>query len=63
MEKIESKTKVGFNYQKSKKNREGDHIWYISNNRKFQKHYKNWKIKYNLNHILDEIILSFKNKI
>jgi len=60
MEKIHSKTKIKFNYSKSTKNRVGDHIWYISNNKKFQKHYKNWKIKYNLDRILDEIILSFK---
>ena len=60
MEKIHSKTKIKFNYSKSTKNRVGDHIWYISNNKKFQKHYKHWKIKYNLDRILDEIILSFK---
>ena len=60
--KIETKTKIKFNYKKSNKNRVGDHIWYISSNKKFQKHYQNWKMKYNLNHILDEIILSFKNK-
>ena len=60
MNKIETKTKIKFNYEKSKKNRVGDHIWYISNNKKFQKHYKNWKMKYSLDHILDEIIFSLK---
>ncbi len=38
----------------------GDHIWYISNNDKFKKHYTNWRQKYNTKEILGEIIESFK---
>jgi len=58
IELIENKTKVKMNFKLSSKNRTGDHIWYISNNSKFKKDYTNWKIKYNLNNIIDQIISS-----
>jgi CDP-paratose 2-epimerase len=33
----------------------GDHIWWISDVRKFQQHYPTWKFRYNLRGILKEI--------
>ncbi|HMJ90493.1 MAG TPA: NAD-dependent epimerase/dehydratase family protein [Candidatus Acidoferrum sp.] len=36
-------------------NRIGDHIWYISDVRKFQSHYPHWKYRYDLRGILEEI--------
>ena len=39
-----------------KKPRVGDHIWYISNLKKFKKHYPNWKQKYNTKKIIEELI-------
>ena len=39
-----------------KKPRVGDHIWYISNLKKFKKHYPKWKQKYNTQKILEELI-------
>jgi CDP-paratose 2-epimerase len=36
-------------------NRVGDHIWWISDVRKFQKHYPGWKFRYSLREILEEI--------
>lgn len=36
-------------------NRIGDHIWYISDVRRFQQHYPNWKYRYGLREILQEI--------
>ena len=47
---IEIKTKI------IKKNRIGDHIWYISNTNKFKKHYPNWKQKYNTKKIIQDLI-------
>ena len=41
-----------------KKNRVGDHIWYISNYSKFKKHYPKWRQKYNTKKILDELIIN-----
>ena len=39
----------------SDQNRIGDHIWWISDNSKFSQHYPNWKLQYNVPHILQEI--------
>jgi CDP-paratose 2-epimerase len=36
-------------------NRIGDHIWWISDVRKFQAHYPGWKFRYGLTEILEEI--------
>ena len=36
-------------------NRIGDHIWYISDVRKFQDHYPEWQYKYGIDDILEQI--------
>lgn len=36
--------------------RSGDHIWYISDVRKFQSHYPNWKYQYDLPRIVQEMV-------
>ena len=36
-------------------NRIGDHIWWISDVRKFQSHYPTWKFRYGMREILEEI--------
>jgi CDP-paratose 2-epimerase len=51
-EKISSK-KLDYTYVED--NRIGDHIWYISDVRKFQKHYPNWKYQFDLKAILEQI--------
>ncbi|MDR3449157.1 MAG: NAD-dependent epimerase/dehydratase family protein [Alphaproteobacteria bacterium] len=38
-------------------NRKGDHIWWISDTRKFEQHYPEWKREYNVERILAEIVL------
>ena len=45
-------------YTYTEENRQGDHIWYISNVSKFQSHYPQWQYKYNLNNIIEEICLA-----
>ena len=50
------KTKLVF----EKKNRSGDHIWWISDLRKFEKDFPNWKIQYSINKIIEDI---YKNNI
>lgn len=42
-------------------NRIGDHIWWISDVRKFKRHYPGWNFKYGLREILTEIRDAFKN--
>jgi CDP-paratose 2-epimerase len=39
----------------SETNRIGDHIWYISDTRKFQAHYPDWRQQYDLRALLDDI--------
>ena len=43
------------NWQYDERNRIGDHIWWISDVRKFQSHYPGWKIRYGLRETLGEI--------
>ena len=50
LKKIEIKKKI------IKKNRVGDHIWYISDTKKFKKDFPNWKQKYNTKKIIEELI-------
>jgi CDP-paratose 2-epimerase len=45
--------KLNWNY--SDEHRAGDHIWYISDVRKFQRHYPEWRYQYTLPQILSEI--------
>jgi CDP-paratose 2-epimerase len=42
-------------WQYEETNRMGDHIWWISDIRKFQKHYPNWKFRYGLPDMVGEI--------
>tara|TARA_B100000579_G_scaffold246476_2_gene202400 strand:+ start:1921 stop:2973 length:1053 start_codon:yes stop_codon:yes gene_type:complete len=43
-----------------KQNRIGDHIWYVSNMKKFKKHYPKWKQVYSTRKIINELIESFE---
>ena len=36
-------------------NRVGDHIWWIGDNAHFESHYPNWRLEYDVRHILEEI--------
>ena len=54
--KIENMTGKKLAWKYVEEARKGDHICYISDLRKFQSHYPNWKITYNLDTIFQEII-------
>ncbi len=45
--------KLNWSYEET--NRIGDHIWWISDVRKFQAHYPDWKFRYGMREILEEI--------
>ena len=36
-------------------NRVGDHVWWIGDNGRFEAHYPDWKLEYDVRRILDEI--------
>ena len=59
---IEKKTKIKMNYEIKKNNRVGDHIWWISDTRKFKNHYPKWKQKYDLDSIIEDVIIGFKTR-
>jgi CDP-paratose 2-epimerase len=44
-----------FNFKYVDENRRGDHIWWISDLTRFQKHYPDWKPQYDVPQILQEI--------
>ena len=50
--KYKSKSKITY----IKKNRTGDHIWWITDSSKFSKFYPNWKIRQNLDKIIKKIV-------
>ena len=56
LELVEKITKIKIKKNIVKKNRVGDHIWYISNLHKFKKDYPNWKQKYNTKKIIEELV-------
>jgi|TARA_B110000259_G_C14029293_1_gene406033 CDP-paratose 2-epimerase len=60
LEMVESLAKIKIKKNYIKKNRVGDHIWYISDLSKFQKDYPNWKQKYDTKEILEELIENAK---
>ncbi len=43
-------------YTVTDQNRSGDHIWYISDVRKFQQHYPTWKYEYDMRKTITEMI-------
>ncbi len=50
------------NYSYSDANRSGDHIWYISDVSKFERHYPEWSFKYNLEDTLTQIFEELRNR-
>ena len=53
---IENISEIKSKYKVLRKNRIGDHIWWITNNSKFEKDYPSWKIKYSLESSLEQMI-------
>lgn len=53
---IENLTNIKAKYKILNHNRVGDHIWWISNIKKFKKHYPNWNIKHNVTKIIEDIL-------
>ena len=58
---VESISGVKIKKKILKANRIGDHIWYISDMRKFKKDYPNWKQKYSTKKIINELVSQFSN--
>ena len=59
IEEIEKLTNIKIKKKIIKQNRVGDHVWYITNNKKFKKDYPGWKQKYTTKKIIEELIRKF----
>ena len=57
---VESLTNIKVKRIYYKTNRVGDHIWYISDTKKFRTHYPDWKQKYDTKQIIKELVYSFQ---
>ena len=57
---VESVTNIKIKRIYQDANRVGDHIWYISDTKKFKEHYPSWKQKYDTKKIIEELIDSFQ---
>ena len=60
---IEEKLNIKIKKKFLKKPRTGDHKWYVSDISKFQKFYPNFKIRYNTEKIIDQILEETKREI
>jgi len=55
IQKCQAITGQEMTYTYSDQNRIGDHIWWIGDNGRFQAHYPDWTMEYNVDRILEEI--------
>jgi CDP-paratose 2-epimerase len=55
IEKCQNLTGRELQWSYSETNRAGDHIWWISDIRRFQEHYPGWSMRYDIDGILHEI--------
>jgi CDP-paratose 2-epimerase len=55
IQECEAITSKKLNWEYAEDNRIGDHIWWISDVRKFQNHYPDWNLTYQVSDILKEI--------
>jgi CDP-paratose 2-epimerase len=46
-------TEIAWTYTDS--NRVGDHVWWVTDNSRFEEHYSEWRLEYDVRHILEEI--------
>ncbi len=50
-------------YRYSDESRVGDHIWYISDVRKFRAHYPGWEYKFGIREILESLYTGIKSRV
>ncbi len=51
------------NWRYSEDNRAGDHIWWVSDVRKFQSHYPDWRYRYDLEGLIGEIHAALDDRV
>lgn len=63
IEKVESISGKKASYTYTETNRQGDHIWYISDVSKFKRHYPDWDFTFNINAILQEMVTAIESRL
>ncbi len=63
MRACEERTGRPMKWSYQEENRIGDHIWWISDVRKFKDHYPRWELTYDLDRTLDEIHEALKERL
>ncbi len=61
LNQVEKIKKIKIKRKILNQNRVGDHIWYISNMKKFRRHYPKWKQKYSTHKIIKELVEKFSS--
>ena len=59
----QEKTGLELNTIYDDRNRTGDHIWYISDIRKFESRYPDWSFRYDLPSIVEEIYEGWRERL
>jgi CDP-paratose 2-epimerase len=63
IEQIQTYTGIELDYTIDNDNaRSGDHIWYISDIRKFQKHFPSWKYRFDMDTIIKDMIDAYRER-
>jgi len=64
IEKCEGLTERPMRRSYHEVNRTGDHVWWISDCKRFESHYPNWSMRYDMDEIMQEIFeaLSVREK-
>jgi CDP-paratose 2-epimerase len=60
---VEELTGRKLNYELSKEARIGDHVWWITDVRKFRRDYPGWSYRHNLKDILEEIVDAYTERM
>jgi CDP-paratose 2-epimerase len=63
IEQIEGYCAKPLRFEFSEQARNGDHVWWISDVRKFQRDYPEWSYQYDLNRILQEMVETTREKV
>ncbi len=60
---VQDLTGKEYQYELSDTARVGDHIWWISDIRKFKSHYPDWSYRYDMQRIMNEIVEATKDRV
>ena len=60
---VQKKTGKQLDWSYNEQNRIGDHIWWIGDTSKFQQHYPKWRLTYDLDDIIEDVIEGLSQRL